>query len=570
MKTRKKLLTSALLCLAFVAASHHGYAATIEFQPPVTYPVGTNPRAVSVADFNGDEKPDLAVVNFGFSDTGDNGGVSILLGNGDGTFEPARNFPAGKMPESIAIADFNGDNKPDIVAVSELANVLNVLFGNGDGTFQAPVTVALDVDPYYVVAGDFNNDHKPDLALSGLGRDLDGDGIRDSAGGTTVLLGNGDGTFQNRGPLLPLSLSLAADFNQDGRLDLTVASYPGFDLFLGNGDGSFQAPKSNAVPGGAVAVGDFNGDGKLDIVALLPVHVCGWPPKQCDGRIDVLLGNGDGSFSSAFSKTGAYWTLALGDFDGDGNLDLAVKDVDAPNNANPVFRGDGKGNFTATGKFVVNDQALGFLRIVARDLNGDKLPDLVSTGDHNTVVVQLNATPPELSFSISASTPSPAIVSRGQSSTSTVTLTLLNAFDNPVALACSVQPAHSAPTCSLDPNSVTFDANGNATAMLTMNTGAANASLVPSSLQAPLQSLWLPFAGLALMGAGVYGRSTRRKLTVYLSGLLFAALIFQAACGGGSSGGTNSSGPQSTPYTITVTGTSGSTTHSATVTLTVR
>jgi len=570
MKTRKKLLTSALLCLAFVAASHHGYAATIEFQPPVTYPVGTNPRAVSVADFNGDEKPDLAVVNFGFSDTGDNGGVSILLGNGDGTFEPARNFPAGKMPESIAIADFNGDNKPDIVAVSELANVLNVLFGNGDGTFQAPVTVALDVDPYYVVAGDFNNDHKPDLALSGLGRDLDGDGIRDSAGGTTVLLGNGDGTFQNRGPLLPLSLSLAADFNQDGRLDLTVASYPGFDLFLGNGDGSFQAPKSNAVPGGAVAVGDFNGDGKLDIVALLPVHVCGWPPKQCDGRIDVLLGNGDGSFSSAFSKTGAYWTLAVGDFDGDGNLDLAVKDVDAPNNANPVFRGDGKGNFTATGKFVVNDQALGFLRIVARDLNGDKLPDLVSTGDHNTVVVQLNATPPELSFSISASTPSPAIVSRGQSSTSTVTLTLLNAFDNPVALACSVQPAHSAPTCSLDPNSVTFDANGNATAMLTMNTGAANASLVPSSLQAPLQSLWLPFAGLALMGAGVYGRSTRRKLTVYLSGLLFAALIFQAACGGGSSGGTNSSGPQSTPYTITVTGTSGSTTHSATVTLTVR
>src|SRR5437773_1026149 len=127
MKTRKKLLTSALLCLAFVAASHHGYAATIEFQRPVTYPVGTNPRTV---------------------------------------------------------------------------------------------TVALDVDPYYVVAGDFNNDHKPDLALSGLGRDLDGEGIRDSAGGTTVLLGNGDGTFQNRGPLLPLSLSLAADFNQDGRLDL--------------------------------------------------------------------------------------------------------------------------------------------------------------------------------------------------------------------------------------------------------------------------------------------------------------------------------------------------------------
>src|SRR5437667_443982 len=112
--------------------------------------------------------------------------------------------------------------------------VLNLLLGNGDGTFQPGVTVLLDIDPYSVVAGDFNNDHKMDLALSGLGRDLNGDGIRDSAGGTAVLLGNGDGTFQNHGALLPLSLSLAADFNQDSRLDLAVARFPGFDVFLGN------------------------------------------------------------------------------------------------------------------------------------------------------------------------------------------------------------------------------------------------------------------------------------------------------------------------------------------------
>jgi hypothetical protein len=570
MKTRKNMLTSALLCLAFVAASHHGYAATIGFQPPVTYPVGTNPRAVSVADFNGDEILDLAVVNFGFSDTGDNGGVSILLGNGDGTFQPARNFGAGKMPESIAIADFNGDNKPDIVAVSELANVLNVLFGNGDGTFQAPVTVALDVDPYYVVAGDFNNDHKSDLALFGLGRDLDGDGIRDSAGGIAVLLGNADGTFQAGALFGAPGISLVvADFNRDGSLDLAA----GQDIFLGNGDGSFQAPKSNAVPGGAVDAGDFNGDGKPDIVAMLRVHVCGWPPTQCDGRIDVLLGNGDGSFSSTFSKTGGYWTLAVGDFDGDGNLDLAVRDVDAPDNANPVFRGDGKGKFTATGKFIINNHARGF--ILARDLNGDKLPDLVSTRDDNTIAVQLNATVPEPSFSISASTPSPAIVSRGQSSTSTVTLSSLNAFDNPVALACSVQPTQSAPMCSLDPNSVTFDANGNATAILTINTGTATASLVaPSPVRdsRPLQFLWLPVAGFALMGAG-FGSScsTRRRLTVcLLGGMLSAAVIFQAACGGGSSGGRSTTGPLSTTYTITVTGTSGSTQHSTTTMLTVQ
>ncbi len=549
-----------------------GYSAkaTVGFKPAATYPVGTAPRLVAIADFNADGKPDLAVVNFGFSDTGDNGSVSILLGNGDGSFQPATNFSAGKMPESIAIADFNGDSKLDIVAVSEGANVLNLLYGNGDGTFQAPATVALDVDPYYVVAGDFNNDHKPDLALSGLGRDLDGDGIRDSAGGTTVLLGNGDGTFQNGGPLLPLSLSLAVDFNQDGRLDLAVASSPGFDTFFGNGDGSFQTPKSNAGPGGAVAVGDFNGDGKLDIVALLSAHVCGWPPKLCDGQIHVFLGDAGGSFSSSFSVSGPYYTLTVEDFDADGNLDLAVAGT-----SNLVFRGDGTGKFTPDGTFSVNNHTVGFLRLLAADLNGDKLADLVSTRDDNKIAVQLNATVPEASFSISASAPSPAIVSRGQSSSSTVTLSSLNAFNNPVALTCSVQPAKSAPICSLDPNSVTFDANGNAIATLAISTGTSISSLIPPALHYDprlLQFLWLPVAGSALMGAGFSSsRSVRKKLTVYLlGGTLFAALILQVACGGGSSGGTSSTGPQSTSYTIVVTGTSGSTQHSTTTRLTVQ
>ncbi len=272
---RRIALLVVTLLLVF-SLSNLANAATIAFKPPVSYPVGTNPMAVSVGDFNGDGKLDLAVVNHGFSDTGDDGGVSILLGNGDGTFQAARNFGAGKQTESIAIADFNSDGRLDIIGVSELENVLNVLLGNGDGTFQPRFAVTIDdIDPYYVVAGDFNNDHKWDIALSGLGRDLNGDGFRDSAGGTTVLLGNGDGTFQNHGPLLPLSLSAAADFNQDARLDLVVVTFPGFDVFLGTGDGSFQAPTSNTVEGAAGYAVDFNRDGKLDLVAFLPQHVCG-------------------------------------------------------------------------------------------------------------------------------------------------------------------------------------------------------------------------------------------------------------------------------------------------------
>ena len=139
--------------LLVVSLSNPANGATVAFKAPVSYPVGTNPAGVSVGDFNGDGKLDLAVINHGFSDTGDDGGVSVLLGNGDGTFQAARNFSAGKQPESIAIADFNSDGKLDIIAVSESANVLNVLLGNGDGTLQPPVTVTLDdIDPYYVIA----------------------------------------------------------------------------------------------------------------------------------------------------------------------------------------------------------------------------------------------------------------------------------------------------------------------------------------------------------------------------------------------------------------------------------
>ena len=105
MKTRKNMLTSALLCLAFGGVSHPGYGATLGFQPPVSYPVGTAPRAVAFGDFNGDGMVDLAVANSGNA-VGDNGNVSILLGNGDGTFLPANNIPAGKNPFSIAVGDF--------------------------------------------------------------------------------------------------------------------------------------------------------------------------------------------------------------------------------------------------------------------------------------------------------------------------------------------------------------------------------------------------------------------------------------------------------------------------------
>jgi hypothetical protein len=547
------------LLLVF-SVSNSANGSTVAFKAPVSYPVGTNPSGVSVGDLNGDGKLDLAVINGGFSDTGDGGGVSILLGDGDGKFQAARSFSAGKQPESIAIADFNSDGRQDIIAVSESANVLNVLLGNGDGTLQPPVTVTLDdIDPYYVIAGDFNNDHKWDIALSGVGRDLNGDGFRDSAGGTTVMLGNGDGTFQKHGPLLSLSLSEAADFNQDGRLDLVVVQFPGFDVLLGTGDGSFQDPTSNTTMGGAVYAGDFNLDGKLDLVAFLPLHVCG-VGKVCDGQITVLLGNGDGSFSPSFSQTGPYRTLTLGDFDADGSLDLAVAWSTGPSH---VLRGDGRGNFVDAGTFVSNTHISP--RLIAADFTGDDLADLVSTADNNTIAVQLNATPPDFLFDVSPASVPP--VQAGESATLTLTAVSQAGFRDDITLSCS-SPTAQGINCSFSSPSVTPGSR----ATLTLITTGGSAALTPTRITGPfLYALCLPVLGLAFARFGFAKPLQRNRglanAVLYFS--LFGAMLFQAACGGNNS----NSGMRGTPagtYPITVTGTAGSTQRSMTTTLTVQ
>jgi hypothetical protein len=285
------------------------------FQAAVNYDVGSGPQLVATGDFNGDGKTDLVVANSGSNN------VSVLLGNGDGTFQTAVNYDVGSGPQFVATGDFNGDGKLDLVVANSGGTSVSVLLGNGDGTFQIPLDFAVGVAPFSVAVGDFNGDDKLDLAVVSFGSSVN------------VLLGNGDGTFQPAvaypaGNVVTISV-VAADFNGDGKLDLAVANIstgnvgPGsVSVLLGNGDGTFQPAVAYSVgsntDSATIAAGDFNGDGKLDLV----VATAG---TDLSNNINLLLGNGDGTFQAAVNYgAGSNFSVVPADFNGDGRLDVAV------------------------------------------------------------------------------------------------------------------------------------------------------------------------------------------------------------------------------------------------------
>jgi Bacterial Ig-like domain (group 3)/FG-GAP-like repeat/FG-GAP repeat len=285
------------------------------FQPRATYaaPAGSDPSSVVVGDFNGDGRQDLAVVNgFGGTET-----LSIFLGNGDGTFQPQVPYNAGRDPVGLASGDLNGDGFADLIAVDLANGTVNVLLGNGDGTFQPQVTYPVGNTPYSAVAGDFDQDGNLDVAVTNSDDNT-----------VSVLLGKGDGTLKPQVIYVvgtaPRTLALG-DFNGDGFLDLAVTNFNDstVTILLGKSDksGTFQM-QPPAVPTGlnpaGIAVGDFNGDGLADLAVT----------NFGANTVSILLGKGDGTFQLQVAYTGnigaSPYPVAVGDFNGDGIPDLAI------------------------------------------------------------------------------------------------------------------------------------------------------------------------------------------------------------------------------------------------------
>jgi len=441
------------------------------FAAAVEYPVGPFPGTIVANDFNGDGKVDLVTLD---SSSLAGNKVWFLPGNGNGTFGTAVATASGTGTGYLAYTDLNHDGKPDLVIADEFASAAAIMLGNGDGTFQPsneyvvstqPITIAaipmgdgntliltsdgtdgglvnnfvarngtpampvlqtLGMAPAAIATGDLNGDQQPDLVITdpaagsiyvelstGKGQfgnpvtyslgsqpgavaiaDLNGDGRLDviaaDATGIDVLLGNGNGTvgavntFPASGSLSSITI---ADFNRDGKPDVAAASATGgsVSVFLGNGDGTFQHAKNVALAGGLIPLsavsGDVNGDGKPDLIVAFNSS-----DQTQPGGIAVLLGEGDGTFQTPVNITlagplvqqstgsAASAALTLGDLNGDGKLDVVTAIQGGLRNQVAVLLGNGNGSFQAPLLATTNTSPP---MIAIADMNGDGKPDLV-------------------------------------------------------------------------------------------------------------------------------------------------------------------------------------------------
>jgi uncharacterized protein (TIGR03437 family) len=325
-----------------------------------TAAVGKTPTGIGAGDFNGDGKMDFAVVSNVSKE------IWVFLGKGSGLFQaPTLVTIAGATPLAVAAGDVNGDGRADLMVTDTAVSKIHVLFGNANGTFGAPGSYAVGGNPGSVVAVDLNGDQKLDLAVASSA----------APAGVNVLLNNGSGVFGAAQTLAagvaPMAIA-AADFNKDGKPDLVaVDAGTGIQVLLGNGNGTFQAAVQFAGLGSnpsLIATGDLNGDGSPDVVIAGP-KVNGVP------FVDVLLGNGNGTFGTAsltelnFNPT----AIVVVDLSGDGKADVAIAECCGEVSIE-LLVGNGIGAFQTRTE---TRGGSSHSALAAADLNGDQKADLM-------------------------------------------------------------------------------------------------------------------------------------------------------------------------------------------------
>ncbi|MGE3109821.1 MAG: FG-GAP-like repeat-containing protein [Phycisphaerales bacterium] len=359
----------ACMALAQVACSASAQC-PLSFGSAAGFPAGPGPRSVAVADFNGDGRPDIAVA------TQHANSVAVLLATGpigDGSFSLTGNFGVGLEPISVRVGDFNRDGVTDLATANSASNTVSILSGNGAGGFTSSGTYAVGASPSWVAVGDLNQDGVVDLAVSNWNTPQ-----------VAVLLGNADGTFMPAAfhALRAGSNSIAnGDFNGDGLVDLASPDYStqSISVLLGRGDGTFEAPVTYdvGIDPVFVAVGDFNRDGRPDL-AVANIH---------DNSVSVLLAATNGGFSqqATFAVETNPQSIAISDYNGDGVADLATS---SSGGGVSILVGRGDGTFDAATTYSAGS---GPHAIASEDLNGDGLPDLaVGNWIGNDVSVFLN------------------------------------------------------------------------------------------------------------------------------------------------------------------------------------
>jgi FG-GAP-like repeat len=535
--------------------------------------------SVASGDFNGD--------GFGDVVAGQDGnvaapGVVVYLANADGTMQPGVAYGTSSTLSYVTVADFNGDSKMDIAATDYVNGIVQILLGNGDGTFTIGQSYATDAAsspfPTNMITGDFNHDGHLDLAIVNEGSSTIG-----------VLLGNGDGTFGSLAnySLSAQAYGIAAaDLNGDGYLDLAITLFTdsgnSVAVLLGNNDnsGHFQTETDIATGTGQpeyVALGDLNGDGKLDMAVTMTSG------PTYSGALVVALGNGDGTFQTPIAYPSSTQAAGLGyshpanvqmvDFDADGKLDLVYLNTDFGTVG--VMFGLGDGTFSNPVEFPTGGYVWG---MALADVNNDGAIDVVTGNDYvGGVSVLLNnsgsATQPDYTFAPQTTT---ATVTAGSSASYDLALAGRNGYNGTITFSCTGLPSKA--TCSLSPTSVVGLGNLPLSTTLTISTVAATTSLVSPVHQnsAPgLPTILMDLGGLGLFGLVLAGGRKKRSIQmgILLRVVLLSMMVTLVGCGGSSTSTPPPTGTPGTPagtYTVAVIATgTGNTAPSHTVNVTL-